>query len=237
MRTLHDDPRLNALPRAWADASERVEQGPGIDCLTGDEIVLFLETGRGASVPPEERAIRSRAAEHLAECSFCTREVAGLYRARAAREARVRARGALGERVSRLAACVRVAVERTRGAFTHADGLLAGLGQPARLLPVFPQMSFSAVRGEDEGGVPEEDQLHEVTVSGDALAPAEILLSGEEEGGEITLTLREPLEVRLIRPDGQSELLPLDEVDGEYQATIGDLTAGEYCLALLRPET
>jgi len=235
MRTLHNDPKLGAVTRAWAEASEQREQGPGIECLSAEEILLFLETGRGRGVPAEQRAARARAAEHLSECSFCAREVAGLFRARKAREARVRARGALGEHVERVAACVRVAVERARGAFTYADGLLSGIGQPARLLPVFPQMSFSTVRGDDEGPPDEEDRLHEVTVSGDAIAPAEILLSGEEEGGEITLTLREPLEVRLIRPDGESELLPLDEVDGQYFATIGDLTEGEYCIALIRP--
>jgi hypothetical protein len=236
MRTLYDDPRLNRLPEAWAEASARVEQGPQLECLTAEQIVTFLETSRSRSVPAEQRAARALAEEHLAECSFCAREVATLFRARRAREARLRARVALGEGKGRVAACIRVAVEQAWGAFTVADALLSGLGRHVRLDGAFPDLGLAAVRGNDDGPADEEDRLHDVTVSGEGFSPTEILLSKEEEGGGITLILRERLEVRLLTPDGRSEEVPVEDGDDGYVATITGLPEGEYCVALLHPE-
>lgn len=240
MRTLDDDARLKALPGAWAAASSQVESGPGLDCLTTEEMILFIDTGRGRGASDEERAIWSRARGHLADCSFCAREVGALFRARQEREARQRVRVALGERASRVAACVRVAVERARGAFTAADGLLSGIGGPARLVPVFSAAAFGPARGdapwEDEPSG-EGDALREVIVSGEGIAPADLQLSGEEESGEITLILREPLEVVLLFPDGGSQAVPLEESDGRYYASVERMPEGDYCLALLRPES
>jgi hypothetical protein len=133
-----------------------------------------------------------------------------------------------------------VAVERAWGAFIRPDALLSGLGQPARLVPVGPSLALGPARGEADGseadGEAKPQRFHEAMLSGDALAPTELLLSGEAERGEVTLILAEPLEVRLIRPDGASETLPIDAADGRYYATITELPEGEYCLAFLRPD-
>lgn len=237
MATLDNDPRVERLLSAWVAASARMESGPGIECLTAEEIARFLETRRGRGIPEEARVARARAADHLSECSYCTREVVALFRARRERQARMQSRAALGERVDRVAACVRIAVRAAQGAFTHLDGLIVGLGGPARLLPASPAFGHGALRGEGEDLPVEEEEHHEVIVSGEGLAAAELLLSqDEEEHGAITVTLQEPLEVALISPDGRAEPLPVVVADGRYYATITSLPEGEYYLALLRQE-
>lgn len=235
MRTLREDPRLGALPEAWTAASRSIETGPGIDCLTAEAIALFIDTPRGRQTPAALRAARGHAADHLARCSFCTGEVGALFRARQERAARSRARVALGERASRVAACLRVAVERARGAFTHADGLLSGLGRPAQLVPVLPELAFGPLRGEADDSPEAGEGVHEVMVSGEGLPPTTILLSEERGEGGITLLLPQPMEVRLIHPDGRSEALPVTPADEGYCASVDQLPEGEYCLALFTP--
>jgi hypothetical protein len=237
---MRDEQELTALLAPWAAAAARVESRPGMSCLTPEEILAFLDGGRGGAA--EFRAARSRAADHLAECSFCCGEVTALYRARQGREERLRVRRALGERADSVVACVRVLVEEVRGAFTRLDGLVSGLGAPGRLTPPFAA-AFGSVRSglperdaqweeEDE----EEERLHEVTLDAPGLAGVDLYCTEEEGNGAVTLSLPEPWEVRLVAPDGTSRALAVEAGEERYYATLTGMPPGEYHLAILRPE-
>lgn len=229
MRGEHD---LATLLAPWAQASARVEQNPGPNCLTAEEITTFLETPRrGAS-----REARARASDHLATCSFCSHEVATLFRAREAREERLRVRQTLGERATRVAACLRVLVEEARGAFTRPDGLLAGIGMPMRLTPSLA-VATGPARGEEDGEEADPDRLHEVMLTSAGLPSVEVFLAEEEGDGAVTVAISEPWEVQLVAPDGGSEPVLLEAGGDRYYGTVTGLGPGGYYLTFFRPES
>jgi hypothetical protein len=216
----------------WAEASAQIESAPSDTCLTAAEISDFIDN----ELPASER---ERAAAHLAQCSYCAREVGDLVRAARDFDDRIRARTALADLSGRLSACLRVFVNEARGAFTRADALLQGLAAPVHLHPVLAPAGLGNLRGDldtDEAeGAGDPYDLQEVALHGEALPGTEILCS-EEDGGSVLVSMAGPWEVRLVAPDGSTHPVAVERGEDRYYANVTGMAAGEYLLAILRPE-
>jgi anti-sigma factor RsiW len=224
---------LAALLSKWPEASEQVESAPGETCLTADEIVDFVDGTL-------DTAERPRVLMHLSQCSFCTRETGALFRAARDFDDRLRVKQALGRLTNRVAACLRIFVEETRGAFTRADALLQGLTPPARLDPVLAPAAFglAGMRGEGtaaaNGHVGSLWALREATLHAQGISEAELLF-GEENGGRVLLSLDGPCEVRLVAPDGSAQPVEVRRGVDRYYAAVTGMPPGDYLLAILQP--
>src|SRR5438876_100984 len=65
---MNEEQELTSILWRWKEASERVEWAPGETCLTASEIADYVDDEL-------EVAERERVADHLSQCSYCTREV------------------------------------------------------------------------------------------------------------------------------------------------------------------
>jgi hypothetical protein len=226
---------LAALLSHWREASEAVESAPGETCLTSEEIVDFVDDTLATTE-------RERLLTHLSRCSYCVREVGALFRAARDFDDRMRIKQALGRLASRTAACLRIVVDETRGAFTRVDGLLRGLSPLAHGEPVLAPAAYglTGVRGESTAerngrpGYGYSDFVREFALHAEGLGGAE-LLCGDEDGGSVLVSLEGPCEVHLVAPDGSAQPVEVRRGADGYYAAVTGIPPGDYLLTILRP--
>lgn len=219
--------------RPWPAASARVECVPSDACLTAAEISDYVDD----ELPTVER---DRAANHLSQCSFCTREVGSLLEAARDFERGLGLSGIRGGLTGRLRARLRIFVTEARGAYTRADALLQDLATPVRLNPVtvptaLAGMAVRSDESEEDGTTTDPAALHEVRLAADWL-PNVGVLCGAEDGGSVAVSLNAPWEVYLIAPDRSAHPLDVALGDDGYDGMITGIPAGEYVLAVMEPE-
>jgi hypothetical protein len=175
---------------------------------------------------------------HIEECRYCGRQVAQLIRAARDFEDRRRVARAFGSLAGRVGACVRISVDAALGAFTRMDALVQGVASSARLVPTLAPAGATRGDGDDGegGGASEEPFVREAVVEGEGLPVTDVLCSRVRRQGALTVSVSEPVEIRLLGPDGTVYELPVDEGDDRHYAMMADLPAGDYLLTLLRPE-